>query len=792
MAQLLSCARDGLTSINIRLERPTFLAGNKAMMLCRVMLVCVLLLGGEISVAATGRIDFETGVKPLFNRYCDSCHGEKKKGDLDLRIYADELSAKKDAAEFEKILDKIQNGEMPPENKPQPSAAQRKLITGWIEAAVLGCDCDHPDPGRVTIRRLNRSEYNRTIRDLVGVDFQPADDFPADDVGYGFDNIGDVLSLSPMLMEKYMAAAGKIMDMAIDDAPATNGPATRFAAADMQCTAEGGKYGESGRELSTEGEVYTKFLFPKSGEYIFRVRACAQQAGPDPARMELRVDGHGVKVLDVTGDEEHPKTYEVRAQNTAGEKRVSAAFINDYYQPADPDPDNRDRNLIIKYVEIVGPIEPKPVMESYRRIFIRQPTPQTDNETTREIIGHFAMRAYRRRVRDEEVKRLFEFFQMVRKDGGTFEAGIKLALQAVLVSPNFLFRGEAQPEPGNPQAIHPIDEYALATRLSYFLWSSMPDEELFAQAANGTLRKNLKSEVGRMLKDPKAHALVENFADQWLQIRNLATMTPDKETFPEFDEDLRSAMGGETERFFDYIMQENRSILEFVDADYTFLNERLARHYGITGVKGNGFRRVSLRGTGRGGLLTQASILTITSTPTRTSPVKRGKWVLENMLGAPPPPPLPNVPVLKEGKEAKISGTMRQRMEQHRADPNCATCHARMDPIGFGLENYDGVGAWRTQEGQFAIDASGKLFSGESFDGANGLKAILLKGKRQQFARCLAEKMLTYALGRGLEHYDKCALDNITKELARNGYRFDSLVEGIVESVPFEEARGEK
>ncbi len=320
----------------------------------------------------------------------------------------------------------------------------------------------------------------------------------------------------------------------------------------------------------------------------------------------------------------------------------------------------------------------------------------------------------------------------------------------------------------------------------------MPDDELFAQAANGTLRKNLETEVGRMLKDPKAHALVENFADQWLQIRNLASMTPDKQTFPEFDEDLRSAMAGETERFFEHIMKENRSVLEFLDANYTFLNERLARHYGIKGVKGNDFQRVSLKGTGRGGLLTQASILTITSTPTRTSPVKRGKWVLENILGAPPPPPLPNVPVLKEGKEAKISGTMRQRMEQHRADPNCATCHARMDPIGFGLENYDGVGAWRTREGQFEIDAAGKLFTGESFNGATGLKAILLKDKREQFARCLSEKMLTYALGRGLEHYDKCAVDKITKDLARNRYRFSSLVLGVVKSAPFEMSRGEK
>ncbi len=769
---------------------------------CLIM-ICLMLTGWEVSRAAeraadsgkagvaSGDVTFETKVKPLLSRYCFGCHGEKKKGDLDLRIYADELSAKRDAQVFQKIEDRIQAREMPPENKPQPTTAERELIAGWIESAVLGCDCNHPDPGRVTIRRLNRAEYNRTIHDLVGIDFQPADDFPADDVGYGFDNIGDVLSLSPMLMEKYMTAAGKILDLAIVGAPSASVATNKFAASKMECTAQGEKFGRSGRELADEGEVRTNFVFPRSGEYVLRAKAFGQQAGPDPVRMEFRVDGHAVQVVDVTAEEGHAEIYEVRTQITAGERRVSAAFINDYYRPEDPDPNNRDRNLIIYYVEIAGPFEPQPLPDSYRRIFIRQPTPRTENEVAREIIGNFARRAYRRPVTKDEVERLFGIFKMVRKDGGKFESGIKLALQAVLVSPNFLFRGELQPEPDNPDAIHPIDEYALATRLSYFLWSSMPDDELFAQAAKGTLRKNLEGEVKRMLKDSKAHALVENFADQWLQIRNLAMMTPDKQTFPEFDEELRSAMAGETERFFEYIMKENRSILEFLDADYTFLNERLARLYGIDGVKGSGFQRVSLKGSGRGGLLTQASILTITSTPTRTSPVKRGKWVLENILGTPPPPPLPNVPVLKEGKEAALTGTMRQRMEQHRADPVCASCHARMDPIGFGFENYNGIGAWRNKDGEFPIDASGKLFSGESFDGANGLKTILLKRKRDQFVRCLSEKMLTYALGRGLEHYDKCAVDRITKNLGRNGYRFSSLVLEVVQSAPFENRRGE-
>jgi hypothetical protein len=365
---------------------------------------------------------------------------------------------------------------------------------------------------------------------------------------------------------------------------------------------------------------------------------------------------------------------------------------------------------------------------------------------------------------------------------------MQLALEAVLVSPHFLFRGELQPDPNDPHAVHAIDDYALASRLSYFLWSSMPDEELFALAASGQLRARLEPQVRRMLRDPKARALVENFAGQWLQLRNLRVVTPDAKTFPGYDDALRTAMQKETEMFFEYIMREDRSVLDFIKADYTFLNERLARHYGIAGVKGEAFQRVSLRKTGRAGVLTQGAVLTLTSNPTRTSPVKRGKYVLENILGTPPPPPPPDVPELKE---VQLTGTLRQRMEQHRANPTCASCHARMDPIGFGFENFDGVGAWRAREGSFPIDASGTLVSGESFHGAAELAEVLSHEKRKEFLHCLSEKMLTYALGRGLEFYDKCALEEITKKLARGGSKFSTLVLAVVNSVPFQQRRGE-
>jgi hypothetical protein len=394
-------------------------------------------------------------------------------------------------------------------------------------------------------------------------------------------------------------------------------------------------------------------------------------------------------------------------------------------------------------------------------------------------------------VAKDEVDRLMKLFALADTNGESFEQSVKVALAAVLVSPHFLFRGELQPDPNNPAAVHPVDEFALASRLSYFLWSTMPDDELFALAGTNKLRKNLEPQVRRMLKDPKAQALVDNFAGQWLQIRNLKLAAPDKKLFPEFDDNLRAAMAKETELFFANIIRQDRSVLEFLDADYTFVNGRLAKLYDLPGVTGDEFQRVSLKGTHRGGLLTQASILTVTSTPTRTSPVKRGKWVLENILGTPPPPPPPDVPEFKEGKEAALTGTLRQRMEQHRENPMCAACHARMDPIGFGLENFNGIGQWREKEGDFAIDPAGKLVSGETFHGPDDLKIILLKRKRDDFVHCLTEKMLTYALGRGLEYYDKCAVDQITKRLAKGRYKFSTLILEIVKSTPFESRRGE-
>jgi mono/diheme cytochrome c family protein len=594
------------------------------------------------------QVSYVEQIAPLFTEYCTRCHGgARPRAGLALDTFKDEATALKNPHVWELVLQVLRSGEMPPRgSKPKPDEIQR--LAAWVEGKLGTGDCaTNKNPGRVTLRRLNRAEYNNTIRDLVGVDFQPADDFPADDVGYGFDNIGDVLSLPPLLMEKYLAAADKIVVLA--------------------------------------------------------------RANP----------------------------------------------------------------------------------QTWKRIV---PEPSTDEATkeehVRKILTTFARRAYRRPISPGETERLLSLVRLAQEQGDGLDKGIELAVQAVLASPHFLFRVERDRRTGTRNTVLQITDHELATRLSYFLWSSMPDDELFQQASQGTLRQdgNLEAQVTRMLNDSKARALVENFAGQWLQTRNLKTATPDPSTYPAFDEPLRSAMLKETELFFESVVREDRSILDFLDADFTFVNERLAKHYGISGVKGEQFQRVTLTGTRRGGVLTQASFLTLTSNPTRTSPVKRGKWILENILGTPPAPPPPDAPDLSEDQAVVLSGSLRKRMEQHRADPNCATCHERMDPLGFGFENFDGIGAWRTRDGEFAIDASGSLPGGQSFNGPAELQGIL-KTKTVDFSRCLTEKLLTYALGRGLEPYDKCTTDQIVAALAKNNYKFSTLVHEIVKSDPFQKRR---
>ncbi len=677
-----------------------------------------------------------------------------------------------DRETWDKMARRVRDREMPPEDGEPLEDAQREQFLAWVESELAKDDCGGMrDPGRVTIRRLNRSEYNHTIRDLLGVKFQPAKDFPADDVGYGFDNIGDVLSMPPILLEKYLAAAQDIVDHTLG---------TRLTNLIGKDDVSGGEVRDNGfRVLASQGEVTAKVRTREGGKhYILRVRAYGDQAGDEPVKMRISFGDATVREFEVHAEAEHPELYEAWVEvPEKGRHKWSVSFLNDYYQPDAAGP--HDRNLYVGRLETMGPYP-----DSYKQVISREHTPEDRQLVAREIVNRMMSRAYRRPSTAAEVDRVLELVEAVYADDGNFAEAIGLGLQAMLVSPHFLFRVELDPPPDDADGIRELNDFEVATRLSYFLWSSMPDDELFELARHGTLRKdgNLEKQVRRMLADEKAQALVENFAGQWLQLRNLNTVAPDKSTYQGFDEDLRRAMRQESETFFATIMREDRSVLEFLDADYTFVNERLAKHYGIADVEGEEFRRVPLDPARRGGVLGQASVLTVTSNPTRTSPVKRGKWVLENLLGTPPADPPPNVPPLEE---KELVGTLRERMEQHRDNAVCASCHKAMDPLGFGLENYDGIGAWRDKDGEFAIDASGELPNGQTFSGPRELR-LVLKARQDDFLRCLAEKMLTYGLGRGVEYSDRCTVRDIATAMAANDYRFSSLILAVVESDAFQ------
>jgi len=729
------------------------------------------------------------GVRALFSKYCLECHtGEKAEGRVNLAKLLEQGTTPGNRKRWVRVLDNVEGGTMPPDDYPPPTDDEVESLRVWVDAELEKVDCGQTvDPGRVTIRRLNRAEYNNTIRDLVGVDFHPADDFPSDDVGYGFDNIGDVLTLPPILMEKYLAAAESIAKRAIVVGEEAATPAKEY----------------EGRSLASTGEAAAEHEFPQDATYILRVRAYGQQAGPDPARMTVKLDGKPLETFDVRAEAGEAGVYEVRAKAKPGVRRVAAAFINDYYDPKNPNPSLRgDRNLYVESLAVEGPIHEAgdPLPESHKRIIFRSPeSPDQFHDCASAVIERFMRRAYRRPVTGGEVAKLVRLAEIARENGDGFERGIQLAVQAVLASPQFLFRVELyRPKRDRKGKVlevtggAPLNDFEVASRLSYFLWSSMPDDELSSLAESGVLRKPevLEQQVRRMLQDPKAEAFVENFAGQWLQLRRLKDANPDRKQFSSFDEPLREAMTKESELFFAAIMREDGSLLDFLDSDYTFLNERLAKHYGIPGVKGPEFRRVKLDTRKRGGLITQASILTVTSNPSRTSPVNRGKWILEQILGDPPPPAPPEVPQLADDAEgAVLTGTLRQRMEQHRSNPSCAACHSRLDPPGFGLENYDAVGAWRDKEGDNPIDASSELPTGESFDGPVELKA-LLKTRKAAFVHTLGEKMLTYALGRGLEESDACVVEAIAKGVAADQYRFSRMVLEIVKSDPFLKRRG--
>jgi len=733
---------------------------------------------------------FATEVQPFIQSHCLTCHNAKKEaGGLNLAAYAKTADVIRDRETWDTVRQRLDGHEMPPKDRPRPPEADLKKVVAWIGRELDRAAKDAPkSPGRVTMRRLNRSEYNRTIRDLVGVDFHPADDFPTDDVGYGFDNIGDVLSLPPILLEKYLNAAEKIVAKAFEgELPPVD--THKYSAKELK-TNDKAELAPSQRNpnfqiwnLQEAGAVFVNHNVPRDGELIIRATVFARPRGQDtngdPVKMAIRLDGKEINSQRIGFNA--PAPLETKTTVKSGSHQIAIAFLNP--SPKDTAADKK-KTLLVSSIEIINPPEAPKKPESYSRIMIGQKDVQT-RERAREILNAFTIKAWRRPVTRNEIDRLLKLYDLGQKQGESFDKSVELTIQAVLVSPHFLFRVEADRQPDRPDNSYPLGDWEIASRLSYFLWSSMPDDELFRLAEQGKLRNPAvrEAQVRRMLKDPKAFALVEDFGDQWLNLRLLQSVQPSKHEYPSYDQALNAAMRKETELFFECIMREDRSIVEFLDADYTFLNERLAKHYGISGVTGEQFRKVKLTDRNRGGVLTQASVLTLTSNPTRTSPVKRGKWILENMLGAPPPNPPPNVPDLKEG-DAALTGSLRQRMEQHRANPNCATCHEKMDPLGFGFENFDGIGAWRSKDGKFAIDASGELPNGQKFNGPAELKTIL-KSREDQFRKCLADKMLTFALGRGLESADKPTLEAISRAVAADGNRFSRMVVEIVQSDAF-------
>ena len=732
--------------------------------------------------------DAESGPELLRNtvrRHCLACHNDRTlTAGLSLQEVDPERVAEH-APVLEKVFQKLRAGEMPPAGRPRPDATTAGSLLAWLETALDAEAAANPDPGAPAIHRLNRTEYRNAVRDLLGLDLDHARDLPADDSGYGFDNIGDVLTVSPLHVEQYVAAARRVSRLAVGSL--TPRPVVERYEPPDGTTDEA----IDGLPPNERGGILFRHYFAFDADYTFTIRIGGRRTTGMPAPLlDVRVDGRRIRLIDADFDPEEAnqltRNFEIRLPLPAGEHEVGAGFLAEYAHSEDGGAETND--YFVDYVLVGGPYDAAGPGETdiQRRIFVCRPAADEPEEPcARRILQRLARRAYRRPVTAADIDPLLDLFAMGRADGERFEDGIEMALSGVLVSPSFLFRAPRAPDDAEPGSAYPLSDIDLASRLSFFLWSSIPDEELLGLAARGRLRDPavLDGQIARMLADPKAGALVENFGGQWLHLRNVADWTPDPVRFADFDDSLRYAFERETELFLDHLIREDRSVLELIDADYTFLNERLAGFYGIDGVNGGYFRRVPLEGTGRGGVLTHGSVLMVTSYPTRTSPVLRGKWVLENLLGAPPPPPPPDVPALDAGAEAS-AGSLREALERHRANPACAACHAKLDPLGFALENFDAVGAYRTEDDGVTVEASGALPDGTLVDGPAGLRRVL-RDRRDEFVETLAAKLLTYAIGRGVESYDQPAVREIRREVEAADYRFSALVSAIVDSVPF-------
>lgn len=748
---------------------------------------------------------FKKEIQPLLVEYCFDCHGDgSKEGDFRMDTFKDLSAHLGDRKHWMPVWRNLRSQIMPPSDEAQPSAEEKRKLLSWIESTVFKLDPKKPDPGRVTIRRLNREEYRNAVFDLLGIEYDTAEAFPPDDTGYGFDNIGDVLSISPLLMEKYLTAAEEVVNLALPDDASAQVPRVEFPASDFKNPSVPSTW-----VPFSDGAEFTLNIPVKwEGKYQLMLQYSIQgatEATTAAAALEISTGGTKLTETKLGWDQRRSIDLTATAKLQPGDQQITVK-LKPGLAPAEGE---EALCLSIQRLILQGPLDGKQreYSKGHRMIFVDGPAPEDPAAAkayARKIMRSFVSRAFRRPVVESDITRLVSIVEEIDKlPGKTFQDGIKQAISACLASPRFLFRVEIQPEPNNPAKIVPLDEYALASRLSFFLWASVPDDELLSLAFNNKLRANLRPQVERMLADPRSRRLTENFVGQWLQARDVSTApisapdilgVADKRKASEmFDPRLRNDMRQETYALFDFILREGRPAEELISANYSFLNERLAAFYGVKGVKGENLRAVDLsEHPERGGLLTQGTFLIVTSNPTRTSPVKRGMFVLENILGTPPPPAPPDIPELSEAAKEGTNPTMREMMEIHRKNPDCRSCHARMDPIGLGLENYDALGRFRMTEAGKPIDTAGILVTGEKFSNVEGLKAILSQKRRPDFYRTISEKLLTYAIGRGIEYYDSTTIEQLVAQMNKNDGKLTELIHAITTSAPFQMRRGDE
>jgi mono/diheme cytochrome c family protein len=751
--------------------------------------------------------------RALLNRYCGTCHNERLKT-ADLRLDQFDVSQPGAAPEvWEKVVRKVHTGTMPPPNMPQPSKEERRALLTWLETELDAASAAKPHPGRTeTLRRLNRTEYQNAVRDLLALDIDAGSLLPPDDSGHGFDNV-TVGDLPPTLLDRYISAAQKISRLAIGSTQSSLQVDTIRLPADLTQEEH-----VPGLPMGTRGGVSVPYTFPQDGEYDIQIWLARDLGGNISGLRDQRahelvflLDREPVANFKIQRPADRDDTLldkdlKTRVTVPAGPHDIGITFVRDgsplqetARQPLQARFNDRRHprgGPAVNQVTVTGPYAPKgaDATPSRRRLFVCQPAEGADahkqEECAKTILGTLMQRAYRRPVSKADIERPLAFYREARA-AGDFDAAIGRALSAVLINPEFLFRVESDPKKVPAGGVYRISDLELASRLSFFLWSSIPDDELLDAAIRGKLNRpeELEKQTRRMLADRRSFNLASNFSGQWLRLRNLEAVTPNARLFPDFDDNLRQAFRHETELFLDSVLREDRSVLDLIRADYTFLNERLAKHYGIPNIYGTRFRRVALTPESRrGGLLRHGSVLSVTSYATRTSPVIRGVYVLENMFGAPPPPPLPNVPSLDEST-VSANLPMRERLAAHRNNAVCASCHRTIDPVGFSLESFNAVGQWRDVEGEGQqIDVSGAHPGVGEFHGVAGLEDALLK-RPELFTAALTEKLMTFALGRGVEYYDAPAVRRIVRDAAKDGYRFSSLILGLVKSVPFQMRR---